>query len=58
MDRKTGVFVDLDKEFYRVVKKYCVNHDLYIKDFIRTAMINEMEGKRYVFTGKTTKRSK
>lgn len=34
-ERNTGVFIDIDREFFKEVKKYCVNRDMKVKTFVR-----------------------
>ena len=51
----TGVYVDLDKEFYKKVRKFCIDNDVKVKDFVLIALREMMKNDT---TTKITKRTK
>ena len=48
----------IDPKIVELVRNYCSKNRILMQTFIEDALIEKMEGKRYVFTGKTSKRSK
>lgn len=47
-NRSTGVYVDLDKDFYKTVKKFCVNKEFKIKEFVKKWLLEGMKNDKRI----------
>ena len=56
MKEESGIYIDLDRKLYKKVRLWCVENDIKIKEFFRSAILTELElrGANYV-KGKSIK---
>ena len=46
-ETESGVYIDLDKDFYKKVRIFCFKNGLRVKDFVKMAMEHLMKDKRW-----------